>query len=1306
MSKKAFILGVNTLGLKYSENDACLISKCLEAHGYEIWNPKPSKFELMSEFWDFIAGSTEIDTLIFYFSGHGRIQNGELLLLFNEGNLNNIKNQLWIGDITKGFENCQAVNKLIILDCCNAGAAADNWNPKLSENYFIMTASERLQLTKEIDNLEASFLTYYIYQALTEPTSEISDQDNLVHINNLYQWLKQKAKEHNINNEIRVPLPNLLGNQKHNFEIAIIERKQSKPILESPNNLNKVNLLEAYLQWLIEQHNCLELRGVREANVSPTVALEKVYVALKGDRTTSKERVEANKLLNKQVQDFLGFEPITPQEKERWDYIRRQFLREHPIMLSLEERDRSPSSMSIEIESITLGEAFQNERWLVILGDPGSGKTTLARWLTVKLAQAVLNGDREVIVPLAQVDPEVTESDRTISLGLPRLPVMVRVSDYAEAYQETSLMLVEYLGYHPWLGQFPTYLGEKLPPEILNKLIKDYLNRGEAVIILDGMDEITGSSQREEIILKIEEFIKDWIDIKGRPKSQYMQRTLFIDNEVAPVKIGGNQILITSRIAGYHASPIRSDVTQVTIEPMSRVAVEHFCDTWTWAIHQLSVSNNNSEVVEKKAIEEAKALKLAIYDPSRPRIRELASNPLLVTILGMVFHRRGSLPEQRADLYQLAMKILMDDWRRQRDWHKTGLTANDGLTAEELTYILSPLAAHIHQNYATGLIEYKELKKIISQCLDGLPKLKSRNQLIAGKVGNFIKIVQEDVGLLAARGQFLYGFLHLTFQEYLAALYLIRSKDTAAQEIISRLDDPRWREPILLALGHISSNWALGECKEVLQALLDADDPLGDLLPRTPLLMAAAMEEMGNISEQIVEEVARRLLFAYADREKLAQFEKLSKQIENAFTRLQAFNSQEWIERVLCEALRNPPESRPDVAPAAATLINKHHWFTDKITEALLDALPNDSEKWNWAINNCIQEIINPTIGLKEPTEPTQPTEEEWQKLKETDFAKYQEFQTNLAIAQAAYQEQKTNYEEWTRRQQVELPGHKLLFKSALQRDLKLVERIKFNPMWLRLVIAIYGGYYDYKAPEILGEYRELALLFGEPDYTREQEIARNREYYIGKFGAQDTFHNIALYLDNDMGGRMALARKPPEFAAEAIYRDSPLTHILLSALRQGEAPESLIPKLWTFWRDSNNPALQVDALMALAALGENIISELQKALASGTQEEIASLVLKKFSQLRRLLQDSVTRSIHTEINLPKPLTDPSEPNKKQISKRRQLVFTLDKLSSELNDLHWNDVVATLANVMLTYCNKPLDYTTWEDSLSEAQKTY
>lgn len=144
MFKKVFILGVNILGFKYFENDVCLISKCLEVYGYEIWNFKLSKFELMSEFWDFIVGLIEIDIFIFYFFGYGYIQNGELLFLFNEGNLNNIKNQFWIGDIIKGFENCQVVNKFIILDCCNVGVAVDNWNFKQFENYFIMIVSECL----------------------------------------------------------------------------------------------------------------------------------------------------------------------------------------------------------------------------------------------------------------------------------------------------------------------------------------------------------------------------------------------------------------------------------------------------------------------------------------------------------------------------------------------------------------------------------------------------------------------------------------------------------------------------------------------------------------------------------------------------------------------------------------------------------------------------------------------------------------------------------------------------------------------------------------------------------------------------------------------------------------------------------------------------------------------------------------------------------------------------------------------------------------------------------------------------------
>jgi hypothetical protein len=1078
---------------------------------------------------------------------------------------------------------------------------------------------------------------------------------------------------------------------------------------ESNSNYSQLLLTspEPYLEWLIRYHNRLELRGVREIQGYPTVPLEKIYVALKGDRATSTERLNAYEALKREEQYLFSILPLIEEEftaqdiKEELGFIRRQILVGHPLMPSLVERDRSSSDFNVQSEVITLGEAFQHERWLVILGDPGSGKTTLARWLTVKLAQAMLTKTNNVIVSLEEVDPEVKESSKTVNLGLTRLPVLLRISDYAEAYEKEPLMLIEYLGYHPWFGQFPSHSGERLEPQSLNNLITNHLRRGEAVIILDGLDEITGSTTREDIVREIETFIEDWINGKGQTKSQQLNKYWWdlIDFGI-PVSTGGNQIIITSRIVGYHASPLRGNLTHVTIEPMRRVAVEHFCDTWTLAIYQQIRPNDPSEVIERIAANESQALKSAIYDPERPRIRELASNPLLVTILGLVFHSRGSLPQHRAELYQLAMEILIEDWRKT------------GLSAEELIMVLSPLAAHIHQNYPTGLIEHRELKELVAKYLQESPSFRSRHQIMHEKVEDFLRIVREDVGLLAARGEFLYGFLHLTFQEYLAALYLVGSEENAGEEIIARLGDPRWREPILLALGHVSSAWGPVAYETMLRALLDADDPLEDLLPRTSLLIVAAMDEMVTVSESIVREVAQKLLSVYANRNRLMRFESLQKQIENAFSQLYSQRNLNVIEKWLCEVLRNPLQLDLDLIPAAASLIRQQKWFTPAIAQALLEALPYDNGAWNYPINQCIQDIITPQPERKEPTPPKLPTEEEWETLKANDFIKYQELQTNVAIAQAAYREQKDKYGRLVEQQAVDLPIDHLPFRRALQQNKSLVERIKSNPTWLRLVVALYGGYYNYKAPEVLREYRDIALFLNKPDKLRKDEIARNREYYIGDFGSDDPIYNAALYLDNAMDGKLNKVGILPEFEIKAIYRDSPLTNRILSAIRKDESAESLIPYFWNLWVNSRDIEQQADVFIALAALGEDVISELESTTVTGEKQKSFKLIFDKLSQLKEFLRDPITRALQAEVELPEPLIHPEKFKAKDsqdyvtIARRGQIILSIESLAPSLQDLHWKDLLSTLANLTLTYSDKPLEYTTWDEHLSPLSRAY
>jgi hypothetical protein len=67
----------------------------------------------------------------------------------------------------------------------------------------------------------------------------------------------------------------------------------------------------------------------------------------------------------------------------------------------------------------------------------------------------------------------------------------------------------------------------------------------------------------------------------------------------------------------------------------------------------------------------------------------------------------------------------------------------------------------------------------------------------------FLRAMRDHTGILAEDGPHQYGFAHLTFEEYYAAHYLIANSQKRAQYIRIHLHDPRWREPILLALGLI-----------------------------------------------------------------------------------------------------------------------------------------------------------------------------------------------------------------------------------------------------------------------------------------------------------------------------------------------------------------------------------------------------------------------------------------------------------------------------------------------------------------------
>ncbi len=78
---------------------------------------------------------------------------------------------------------------------------------------------------------------------------------------------------------------------------------------------------------------------------------------------------------------------------------------------------------------------------------------------------------------------------------------------------------------------------------------------------------------------------------------------------------------------------------------------------------------------------------------------------------------------------------------------------------------------------------------------------------ILSEVEKFLRAVREHTGLFVERAPKRYGFMHLTFEEYYAARHLVARSRIRAQLIRQHLHDPRWDEPILLALGFVGLDY-------------------------------------------------------------------------------------------------------------------------------------------------------------------------------------------------------------------------------------------------------------------------------------------------------------------------------------------------------------------------------------------------------------------------------------------------------------------------------------------------------------------
>lgn len=423
--------------------------------------------------------------------------------------------------------------------------------------------------------------------------------------------------------------------------------------------------------------------------------------------------------------------------------------------------------------AIDLNELLSLGRRLILTGGPGSGKTTALLHVAWALSHAIAADDPDLAEDLVGFvpakfkrddDPEKTEIE-----ALP-LPIFVPLSAYAAHRRSLGPRedgtLAAFISHYLFARQ----TSFDLPDDFFRCLLR----QGRAVLLLlDGLDEVPDETERAHVRQAIEDLVT------GRERMR---------------------IVVSCRSAAYQGrTALGKGFREVTVQPLEdehvAALVEH-AYTHIYRSDPVERRFKTDELLQGiQRLEQERSARLG------EKATRLIDSPLLVRMLLIVHYRERRLPEQRAELYMKATNAML-----LPDYLPDTTTADFigqliGGNWEVHRDLVQHLAFHMHQR---GAEQGREIAE------DDLRRVLNAEPAYAPLVDDFVRLTRLRGTLLEERLS-TYRFLHLAFQEYLAARYLaeIVRSEGGIETVVAFLEggpllETWWREVVLLVSGYFS----------------------------------------------------------------------------------------------------------------------------------------------------------------------------------------------------------------------------------------------------------------------------------------------------------------------------------------------------------------------------------------------------------------------------------------------------------------------------------------------------------------------
>jgi len=418
-------------------------------------------------------------------------------------------------------------------------------------------------------------------------------------------------------------------------------------------------------------------------------------------------------------------------------------------------------------------EAVQRHQRLVLLGDPGSGKSTFLRYLAWILARQSLHP--------AEDTPTLVGWDAhrpVLPLLLPLRKLAGRVAQDSASAQTVVQTLRD---------EMETYGVQQV-----DDLLTAALVRGTALLLLDGLDEIP---------------VEATPSVADRLTTLRAVRACAHQYPQVPM-------VITCRTRAFDP-PLQTMLgwPTETITPFTLGQMRQFMLVWYGEM------TATGEIDRAHAEQLRRDLLAAIVQSDT--LRTMAGTPLLLTLMALVLYNRGLLPRDRPLLYEAVLELLLGQWDKVKEGQSLAdVVGRSDWVSDRFRPLLDRLSYQAHlagsSTDGRGRLDRRVVRDALIDFFEGVhvpePWSAARRCL---------DYFEHRSGLLIPDGSDSYVFAHLTLQEHCAGRFMLLDRHAATLVLHHRTDD-RWREPIFLGLGVVQQTnpWLI---ESVLRKLIDCE---------------------------------------------------------------------------------------------------------------------------------------------------------------------------------------------------------------------------------------------------------------------------------------------------------------------------------------------------------------------------------------------------------------------------------------------------------------------------------------------------